>query len=267
MSRVNKITKSCAVMLAALLNSSSIFAQGVTVVDPSGSAALSLANNASIQVPGEQVVVNSTSPTAFKAAGLASVDASAICVEGGSQIGPGVSLSSFPSSVCAPVDDPFGELPPPTISPTTTAISCGGNDSRAVSPGSYIRITASNNCVLHFEPGIYAITSGGLTVSGNASLTGSEVMIYNAGSGSISVGNNTTIKLTPPSSGLYNGITIFQARNNPRQISWSAYAPGLLGTIYAQGALLSLNYSALVNASIVVKRLGMTSNATVKLYQ
>ena len=62
--------------------------------------------------------------------------------------------------------------------------------------------------------GTYIIEGGGFSVSGAASVTGSGVMIVNAGSdypntggtyGSISLSGSGSYKLTPPTSGTYAG--------------------------------------------------------------
>ena len=76
--------------------------------------------------------------------------------------------------------------------------------------------------------GIYIIEGGGFTVSGNASVTGSGVMIVNAGSkypttggtyGSITLSGNGSYNLSPPTSGTYAGIVIFQTRDNTKALT------------------------------------------------
>ena len=61
-------------------------------------------------------------------------------------------------------------------------MNLSGNSSQTINPGIYSQITVSGNAKLTLNPGIYVIAGGGFTVSGNASVTGSGVMIYNAGS-------------------------------------------------------------------------------------
>ena len=90
--------------------------------------------------------------------------------------------------------------------------------------------------------GTYIIEGGGLTVSGNASITGSGVMIINAGSsypatggtyGGISLSGNGTYSLTPPASGTYTGIVIWQPKDNTKALALSGNASGMTGTVYA----------------------------------
>ena len=65
-----------------------------------------------------------------------------------------------------------------------------------------------------FNPGTYVLAGGGLTVSGNSTLSGSGVTFYNtSGSGGyapISLGGTGTVNLSAPTSGSYKGILFFQ---------------------------------------------------------
>ena len=103
------------------------------------------------------------------------------------------------------------------------SFSLGGNSSKTIQPGIYSSISVSGNAKLTMATGIYIIEGGGFSVSGNASVTGSGVMIVNAGSnypgtggtyGSISLGGNGTCSLSPMMSGPYAGIVFFQPSDN-----------------------------------------------------
>ena len=100
--------------------------------------------------------------------------------------------------------------------------------------GIYSGITLSGNATLTLNAGIYIIEGGGLSVSGNASVTGSGVMIFNAGSaynattgnyggtyGSITLSGNGTYSLSAPTTGTYAGILIFQDRTNAAALTLS----------------------------------------------
>src|SRR4029077_1493333 len=104
------------------------------------------------------------------------------------------------------------------------------------------------------NPGVYIIAGGGFTVTNSGSATGAGVMIYNAGSNFPSTGGNFggmtfntggTINLSPPTTGTYAGVLLFQARDNARAMSLSGTGSMTLsGTIYAPVALLSLGSGA-----------------------
>ena len=117
--------------------------------------------------------------------------------------------------------------------------------------------------------GIYIIEGGGFSVSGNASVTGSGVMIVNAGSnypgtggtyGSITLGGNGTYSLSPLTSGPYAGIVFFQPGDNTKAMTVSGNASGITGTIYAPGAALSESGNAAINASLIVDTLTISGN-------
>ena len=99
---------------------------------------------------------------------------------------------------------------------------------RPSTPASTARSRSRATAALTLNPGVYIITGGGLSVTGNGSITGNGVTIYNGGSGStyggIALSGNGRFKLSAPTSGDYKGILIFQARDNTRAMSISGNA-------------------------------------------
>ena len=101
-------------------------------------------------------------------------------------------------------------------------------------------------------------------------MTGSGVMIYNAGSsfpnpggtfGAISLGSSGTISISAPTSGAYSGILLFQSRDNTRAISLNASSvTGFSGTVYAPAAAVSLGGSSLLKAPMIVNTLTLSGN-------
>jgi hypothetical protein len=85
--------------------------------------------------------------------------------------------------------------------------------------------------------------------------------------GAITLSGNGTIKLTPPSTGTYTGILIFQARDNAKAVTLSGNAmQGVAGTIYAPAAQLSTSGNGQIGStsnplSIVVDTLTASGNA------
>jgi hypothetical protein len=135
-------------------------------------------------------------------------------------------------------------------------------------PGIYKQIAVSGNGQLTMEPGIYIIQGGGLSVSGNGTVTGSNVMIYNGlggsgCSGAIDLSGNGAITLSAPTSGTYAGILIFQARNNSRALTFSGNGTFQLGGIvYAPDALLSESGNGQTNTNLIVDQLVISGNGT-----
>jgi Putative Flp pilus-assembly TadE/G-like len=155
-------------------------------------------------------------------------------VSGSSNIsGPGGNVTCTDGSTTCPTygapaaGDPLSTLPPP-CSPCTggTAISINGNGGftgtgvtyannvYTVSPGTYSSIsisgTGGGNSVV-FSPGTYVIDgAGGLTIPGNATISGSGVTFYFTGAATINMTGTPTINLTAPSTGTYAGILMYQ---------------------------------------------------------
>ena len=149
------------------------------------------------------------------------------------------------------------------------SFSLSGNSSKTIQPGIYSQISVSGNAKLTMSSGIYIIEGGGFSVSGNASVTGSGVMIFNAGSkypstggtyGSITLGGNGTCNLSPATSGTYAGIVFFQPLDNTKAITVTGNASGITGTIYAPAAQLSESGNGALNASLIVDTLTISGN-------
>ncbi len=283
----------------------------IIVLDPTAGGALTLSGNATINVG--VVYVGSSSSSALSASGSAAVKAATISVYGGIQESGNASITASstllvngttqksgnatdspkPVTGAPLISDPLASLPVPVASTLGLAskgsVSVSGNSSQTIGPGVYSQITASGNASLTLQPGVYIITGGGFTVSGNAnvavsgssnSITGTGVMIYNAGTGyngttgadggsygAITLSGNGTISLTKPSTGTYAGILIFQARDNSAALTFSGNSMvGVTGTIYAKLAQVDESGNGQIGStsnpvSMVVDTLSISGNA------
>ncbi|HEV3311885.1 MAG TPA: S53 family peptidase, partial [Chloroflexota bacterium] len=209
-------------------------APSIFVLDSSAGGSLSLSGNASLKIPGA-IVVDSSSPSALTASGNAQIKASVIEVHGGVQKSGNASFSPAPSTGAAVLPDPLASLAEPSTSGLTSypSVSLSGNSSATIKPGIYSQIIDSGNGTLTLTSGLYIIEGGGFSVSGNASVSGSGVTIFNAGSkypttggtyGSITFSGNGSYNLSPPTSGTYAGIVIFQSRDNSKAVTLSGNA-------------------------------------------
>jgi Bacterial Ig-like domain (group 3)/Right handed beta helix region len=244
--------------------------QSIFVLDPSAGGALSLSGNASIKLTGG-VYVDSTSASALSASGNAAIKASVIDVHGGVSKSGNASFSPAPVTGAAVLADPLASL----AEPSTTGLSnygsesLSGNSSATIKPGIYSQISVSGNGTLTLCSGLYIIEGGGFSVSGNASVVGSGVTIFNAGSkypttggtyGSITLSGNGSYNLSPPTSGTYAGIVIFQSRDNCSALTLSGNASGMTGTVYAPAAQLAESGNAQLNAAVIVDTMTVSGN-------
>ena len=146
-------------------------------------------------MPG-QIVVDSSSSSALSAGGNAQISASMIDVLGGFQKTGNATITPAPTTGVS-VADPLAALAAPSPTGLTNYGSVSfTSGTHTISPGIYSQIKVSGNASLTMSagsggtPGIYIIEGGGLTVTGNASISGQNVFIYNAGSNYPSSGGN-----------------------------------------------------------------------------
>jgi hypothetical protein len=244
--------------------------QSIVILNGTASGALSLSGNAGITIPGN-LVVDSTSTTALTESGSAHISAAGIQVVGGASRGGNATWSPAPVTGAASVADPLAGLTAPTGGTAQGSVNLSGTSSLTINPGVYQQISVSGNARLTLNPGVYILAGGGLTVSGNASISGSGVTLYNTESafpnpggtyGGITLSGNGAFNLTAPTSGPYAGVVLFQARTNTRAIALSGNAAeGLGGTVYAPAALLYLSGNASLAGPVVVNELALTGNA------
>ncbi len=242
----------------------------ILVLNPTAGGALSVSGNAGINIPGN-LVVDSSSNKALTESGNASIKAASIQVVGGVSTSGNATLSPAAITGVNPVTDPLAGLTGPSTSGLTNyGVVSYSSGSYTLNPGIYTSIKASGKASLTLNPGVYLIEGGGLTVTGNASITGTGVMIYNTSSnypsstgsyGGITLSGNGTFTLSAPTSGPYAGIVIFQPSANTRAISLSGNAAsGLTGTIYAPAALVYVGGNANVSGALVVNELSLSGN-------
>ncbi len=245
------------------------------ILDSSAAAALTLSGNADLQVAG-LVDVNSNASTAISASGNAIISAGSIQVVGRVSSSGNAHLSPAPVTGSTAFTDPLASLAAPSTTRLTNygAFSLSGNSSGTINPGLYTSIQVSGNAKLIMNAGVYLIAGGGFSVTGNAAVSGSGVMIFNAGSNyatngapggtfaSVNLSGNGNISLTAPTSGTYDGILLFQSRDNTRALSLSGNGlviPG--GLIYAPAAQLVLSGNGQFQGSSIVDTLNISGNS------
>jgi hypothetical protein len=109
-------------------------------------------------------------------------------------------------------------------------------------------------------------------VSGNATVSGSGVLIFNAGSnypnsggtfGAISLSGNGSTSLTPAATGSYAGVLIFQPSANTQPLTLSGNAMGGgTGTIYAPAAQFSQSGNAQISVTLDVDDVNLSGDAS-----
>jgi hypothetical protein len=106
----------------------------------------------------------------------------------------------------------------------------------------------SGSASVTLQPGIYYLQGGGLTVSGSAFVAGKGVMIYITGMANgattVNISGSANVTLSPPTSGTYQGIVLFQDRTLSGTIAISGHGSfNSTGTVYAPRAKVVLSGS------------------------
>lgn len=233
-----------------------IVAAGILLLDPNESGALTISGNGRVVIGGSSsIIIDSSSSSGIVMSGNGTAQATEFDVSGV----PGTSLSGNATLVGAvnrgvvPTLDPLSGLAIPSNSgPTFSAVNASGTTTLTLQPGTYVGgIHASGQATLILQPGIYYLQGGGFSISGQASVTGNGVMLYNApgaSGGSISLSGQGAVNLTAPTTGTYKGIVIFQDRTStaPLSISGSGHTT-IVGAVYAARARVTLSGNGGVN--------------------
>lgn len=247
---------------------------GIIVLDPddkgsfvaSGNGMVAVKSGAAVLVNSnnsEAVIVNgsngTTNVTDYYTEQVGSIDVTGVP---GYVINSGSISATFNSGV-EPTPDPLRFLPPPDPSELPLISSKKLQYSQAttitIKPGVYIGgISASGKTNIVMEPGIYYMQGGGFNIGAQTSLWGEGVLIFNAplsNSDTVSIAGSGAVHLTPPTSGPYQGIVIYQQRDSIYQPAVSVTGSpsedtngdGIIdnkmyitGTFYVPGAQLSI---------------------------
>ena len=186
-----------------------------------------------------------------------------------------------------PTPDPLAYLSPPdpsTLPNRGFSLLTLALGPTTLQPGVYkggIRIAGLARVTM--QPGIYYMQGGGFTVADTASLTGIGVTIVNAPvlpTDAITIAGTGSVTLTPPTSGLYSGITIMQPPALiPLPLSLNPTttigANGLLGsgtfsvsgTVYAPLSIVALagNNQAKVASQLICRMAVVAAAASVQI--
>lgn len=220
---------------------------GILVLDPSVKDAFSV--GAPVTVLGTPIVVNSSNSEGS----IANAGGNATAPEFdfvGNYTTMGGSFSPTPLTGKLGMQDPLQYLPVPDTSTMTKQsnkqVKLSQGDT-VLQPGVYkggINVSGTANVTL--MPGIYYMDTGGFTFSGQGSLIGNGVMIYNApgngNSNGISVTGQGTVNISGMTSGIYQGMTFWQDRTSTVTGTISGNAgSSMTGTFYFAGAQLNVS--------------------------
>jgi hypothetical protein len=211
--------------------------QGIVLLQANGTtASLSAGDSLKLGANGS-LFVNSSYSQALQISGKSSITARNILITGGYSSTGGSTLTPTPLTGQKALPDPLASLAAPSTTGMpvySTSLICNTNS--VLQPGVYLHpLVISGNSKVTFSPGTY-VFDGGIDVIGSATLSGSGVTLYNSG-GSMIFDNTGAITLTPPASGTYARVTLFQARGNTLPVEFIGGMPvSISGDLYFPSA-------------------------------
>ena len=222
----------------------------ILIKSPSSSNALRFQGHPLLNTVDCYVHNNSSSAQSSVAQGNPQLGDAEVCLNGGFE---GKKWVPGPELDCGVKNDPFSSVARPGI-PSCMAQPKKGKPGTPISlsPGNYcggLSVPANGN--FNLSPGTYVISDGSLKLGANASLSGEGVMFYLTGNASnfdLHSGGNWDI--SPPSSGEYRGIAIYQDPTSTPSKANAVTGGGTInfeGVIYTPRAELKLHGSPTLN--------------------
>ena len=231
-------------------------------LDPHASTAVKVWGSTQVKLNGCVISANSDASDAVSRGGSAQLKAKCVSTVGATS---GLSTSTMldcgnPLEKQYPSLDPlYGVLPPTNF---TSCSSLPNGKNKNLTPGKWCNKTWSGTITL--APGSYVLNGGSIQLGGNGSLTGSGVTIFLTNGANLSLNANETINLSPPTSGTYAGITIYQEKANTNELKINGgLSSKLTGFIYAPGApIFYAGNSAMTGSGDCVRVVGNTVEMT-----
>ena len=260
------------------------------VLDPSDCQAFEMKGSASMTITDGGIMVNSDcgSDALLKSgSGDLLVDGS-IDVNGGTSVSGSGSVSPSPNPNRPwTVFDPLSLLPTPdpaaypargagtAATPDTWKHTSGGD--LTLSPGTYYGGFSTNcTCTITLQPGMYVMAGGGFTKGGGTNFVGAGVTIYVTENPTNPTGDGAPepfdltgsgdLDLSPPTSGIYQGITLWQDLAITDDFKLRGSNDLISGIFYAPGATLDISgNSQFGTVQIVVNGFELSGNAPLNL--
>lgn len=241
-------------------------------LDPSASQALEVNSNAQVNVSNCEVHVASTSGSALYADSNAEINADRICVAGGYREQSDADSTPDPETGCTPPADPFAGLSEPIVGGICHENNFSEDSgTHTATPGRYCGgIEVNSDATVNFQPGNYYVDNGPFLVDSNATINGTGVFFFLEGTDTyFEFNSNTTINLTPPTSGTYAGILIYVDDANSRTHKFDSNAAAVIdGVFYVPNGTVEFNSNSTIGGGstctqFIASQLYLDSNSNI----
>ncbi|MFU0505764.1 TadE/TadG family type IV pilus assembly protein [Pseudaminobacter sp. NGMCC 1.201702] len=239
----------------------------VLALSPHASRAVDIQGSTNVAMDGCVIASNSDATDSLYRGGSAKVRAECAIATGGI-VGLSDSNSQFhcprPLPDQYPSFDPLSGIEPP---PYGSCTPMKGGKVITLVPGTYCDKAVTGTVTL--EPGVYIFRGSKISLGGNGSLTGAGVTIFLVDGAELNINANQLINLSPPTTGPYGGITIYQERGNTTPMTLNGGAgTSLNGFVYAPDAHITYTGNSDTGSNACVRIVGdtvtMTGNSVVK---
>ncbi|WP_348644327.1 MULTISPECIES: pilus assembly protein [unclassified Mesorhizobium] len=240
----------------------------VLALDPHADDAVNLQGSTDVAMNGCIIAANSDAADAVSRGGSAIVSAGCVSTVGTTQ---GLTPPNATLSCGAPQEkqyasfDPLADVVPPAY---TLCQSMPNGKTVTLSPGTYCDKTWSGKITLN--PGTYILRNVTIKPGGNGSLSGQGVTIFLMENSQLYINANEQVNLSPPTSGPYAGITIFQAHGDTQALTLNGGSGSVVsGFVYAPDAAITYTGNSDMSAQgsclrLVGDTVDMTGNSAVK---
>jgi hypothetical protein len=234
----------------------------VLALNETANDAVKLNGSTTVDMKGCVIAANSDANDAVSRGGSAQVAARCVSTVGKTE---GLTTSNTKLDCGLPLEhqlfslDPLGGVAAPSPGPCT---SVKGGKTKTLDPGTFCNQTFSGQITLN--PGNYVLRGGQIKLGGNGSLTGHGVTLFLTDGAEISINANETIDLSPPTSGPYAGVTIFQEVGNTEDVTINGTSGSRFsGFLYAPSAhILFAGNSDMSGSGDCIRMVGDTIELT-----
>lgn len=186
----------------------------VIALGSNASPGISVGGSGSLSSPNCDVVSDSTTSNAISVGGSGTLTVPCAVSVGSSTMTSGVDLTKCTTMTngAPPATDPYASLPTPSVPGACQTVSHGQT---TFTPGYYCSgIDINWSSAVTFEPGLYYISGGGLSLGGQANVSGAGVTFYMDSGSTVSMNGGATVSLSAPTSGTDSGIVFFGDRSD-----------------------------------------------------
>ena len=183
----------------------------IVALGPNGDG-IKVGGNVDLEVDGCWLYSNKEGDKSIDVIGGAEVDVPGSCSVGSTSVSNNADVSGKRYTYCKPIADPMAEWTPPAAPSDCdyNKFTGGGGASITLYPGNYCGgIQLSGYDHIQFEPGIYHVTDGAVSVNSKLSITGSEVGFHiGEDVSAVTINGGTSVSLTAPTSGEMEGMLV-----------------------------------------------------------